>query len=83
VRGTVEQGEVGDDHPDEHGDGTAIVHVGDAFDLGRLTVGETVELCVSAGAGGTFDLVSLDDHSGPGRGGDDGDHSGPGGGGDD
>jgi hypothetical protein len=85
----------GDDHADEHGDGTATVHVGDAFDLGRFAVGADVELRVNAGTGGTFELVSLDDHGddagtgddhgGGEHGGDhgDGDHSGPGQGGDD
>jgi hypothetical protein len=58
-----------DDHPDEHGGGTAVVHVGDAFDLGRFTVGDDVELRVRAGAGGRFELVSVDDR---------GDHAEPG-----
>jgi RNase P/RNase MRP subunit p29 len=85
-----ENEDVGDDHPGEHGDGTAIVHVGDAFDLGRFTVGDEVELRVNAGAGGMFELVSLDDHGDRGEPGDDhgddhggGGHSGPGRGDDD
>jgi hypothetical protein len=80
-----EDEDLGDDHPHEHGSATAVVHLGEAFALGRFAVGDDVELRVRAGAGGTFELVGIDDRGDEDRGDDDRgeDHSGPGRGGDD